>query len=174
MPTRFIPHMLPSISACLMCIHRHHGKAHQWSTSEQVKKNNKTMIFPFPIFQLWFVCCIRIFSLSSVSSKKRHKWIDAVKSRIPFLCRFRIIFYCFRNIFFPSREFYFGWVMYVLNHSLLTDKVCLNKHVAWCVLVFFAILIAFIACEYFVLCFNWQHTGYNRFHETNRSNRQTI
>lgn len=97
------------------------------------------MIFPFPVFQLWFVCCIRIFfhslalcvSLFSPWKKATNElmWWNRGFTAALFFCssHFQIIFYCFCNFVFMP---FYSWFSRVcLNHSLLTYKVCLNKHV---------------------------------------------
>lgn len=97
------------------------------------------MIFPFPVFQLWFVCCIRIFfhslalcvSLFSPWKKATNElmwWNRGFTAALFFRSsHFQIIFYCFCNFVFMPFHSWFSRVC--LNHSLLTYKVCLNKHV---------------------------------------------
>lgn len=68
------------------------------------KRKNPTMIFPFPVFQLWFVCCIRFLhsfhsglSLTHLLRVKKPQmnWCGEIEDCAMFLFHFQIIFYCF-------------------------------------------------------------------------------
>lgn len=75
--------------------------------------------------------CSLCFSFQSMKKKPQMNWCGEIVDSLP-LCflrssHFQIIFYCFCNFVFMP---FYSWFSRVcLNHSLLTYKVCLNKHV---------------------------------------------
>lgn len=128
------------IHLCILdvwCI-RYHSKR---GTPERYMQKQQ-WFFRFPCFNCDLFVASGFFPSYSAGvlyffffAKKSHKWIDAVKSWIVF---------CF--IFAPFSNYillFFSWVFFLfqvlfsliwfsrvcLNHSLLTYKVCLNKHV---------------------------------------------
>lgn len=141
-----------------------------WHTREMHAKT--TMIFPFPVFQLWFVCCIRFFPSYSAEvlcvffrkKKPQMNWCGEFFF-VLFSLRFQIIFYCFFPEFFLFK-FCFSLIWFsrvCLNHSLLTYKVCLNKHVlfVWaCMNVWLHVFI--IAIEYILYFCAWIDRQFKR------------
>lgn len=123
------------ISAYLMCdaFVIIQNVAHQRDTSENnndfsVSRVSIVICLLHPVF---FPPIQPEYYVFLFSQKKSHKWIDAVNC---FLFYFRSVFKLYFIVFFLSFFFKFCfsviWFSRVcLNHSLLTYKVCLNKHV---------------------------------------------
>lgn len=129
------------------------------ATETQEKNNNH--FFPFPVFSI-VICLLHpffyfIYSTRVLfSEKKSHKWIDAVKSRILFCSVFKLYFIVFLlSFFFSLVLIWFSRVC--LNHSLLTYKVCLNKHVlVGCIFFIFSpLVLAFVRLHVFCHSLHW-------------------
>lgn len=104
------------------------------ATIEKTQWFFRFLFFSCDLFVASAFFSIRLLSvfLFSVHEKKpQMNWCGEIVDSLP-LCflrssHFQIIFYCFCNFVFMP---FYSWFSRVcLNHSLLTYKVCLNKHV---------------------------------------------
>lgn len=136
-----------------ICYHSKCGAQYR----DRMRKKTTTMIFPFPVFQLWFVCCIRFFPIQLefgylfllVKKKPQMNWCGEIEDFfLALFSNYILLFFRFLFLFlfcFSLRVLI--WFSRVrLNHSLLTYKVYLNKHVQW-FLFFNALALALVrAC----------------------------
>lgn len=82
----------------------------------------------FPSYSAEVLC---VFFFAKKATNELMRWNHELFF-VLFSLRFQIIFYCFFPEFFFCFKFCFSLIWFsrvCLNHSLLTYKVCLNKHV---------------------------------------------